>query len=122
MSARADSKGRRRDAKLTVALSHPSSLFATPTTHVDLFDLSQITAVITLNDGTAFLANFEQRSVGMRTTRTAMPAYADLTIYHTQNGVCFNDSKESSLCDTRLPSHLDTFKDGLERAMRIELG
>ena len=65
---------------LTVALSHPSGFLATPTTHVDLFNLPQITAVVTLSDGTAFLANFEQRSIGMRATRTAMPTYADLTI------------------------------------------
>jgi hypothetical protein len=65
---------------LTVALSHPSSFLATSTTHVDLFNLPQIAAVITLRDGTAFLANFEQRPVGMPATRTAMPTYADITI------------------------------------------
>ena len=70
---------------LTVALSRPSSFLATSTTHMDLFDLSQIAAVVTLSDGTAFLANFEQGPVGMSATRTAVPTYADVTIMRKQS-------------------------------------
>ena len=59
---------------------------------MDLLYLSQITAVITLSDGTAFLANFEQWPVGVCATRTTMATYADLTIV--QNGVCISGSRE----------------------------
>ena len=52
---------------------------------MDLFNLPQIAAVVTLSDGTAFLANFEQRPVGMSATRTTMPTYADVTIMHKQS-------------------------------------
>ena len=103
---------------LTVALSHPCSFLATSTAHVDLLNLPQITAVITLGDGTAFLANFEQRPVGMGATRTAMPTYADLTIVH--KTVHFSENKESRLGHICLPSHLDAFNDRLE-SMRIRL-
>ena len=103
---------------LTVALSHPPSFLTTATTHVDLFNLSQVAAVITLNDGTAFLANFEEWPVGMRATRAAVPTYADITIYHAQNRLFFSGSKEIRLDDTCLPSHLDAFDDGLEKGGR----
>jgi hypothetical protein len=71
-----------RRTMLTITLSRPSGFLATSTAYVDLFNLPQITAVITLTDGTAFLANFEKRPVCMCATRTTMSAYAGIAITH----------------------------------------
>ena len=54
---------------------------------MDLLDLPQITAVITLSNGTSFLADFEQWSVRVCTTRTAMSTDADLTIARKKESV-----------------------------------
>lgn len=73
-------EGLKRRTLLTVGeLRSRMILGSTGTLDVDLFRLSELSTVLTLSYWTTFFLNFEEGTIGVFTSRRAVPLYARFT-------------------------------------------